>query len=313
MVTRNIICMGCEFEGKVEAHDTVEVISESMIFKSLGKDPDTGYLLLRCPCCVKDIAVDPLKTFFKRKMKGYPVKKEGSLWAYFQGKDNTDEVIVGKAINIASHMIDFVTGSMDSTFESLQKVRNIKMDKVSSVHAILETLIFSIHAVERAASEFLEVNRRNIFSNALLLTIRERLPKDLQIDSGSAETFRALFDEIYSNRREEYGKLEYTEDPEQAWGEKDTLYREFAGRIVECLGLEVDLATDNNIQSLYVCAQAPIMLTRNLLSLGSTPTSEKTDREVKVDFSQRTLCSDGNCIGVINEQGVCNTCGKPYK
>lgn len=30
------------------------------------------------------------------------------------------------------------------------------------------------------------------------------------------------------------------------------------------------------------------------------------------DFSERTLCSDGTCIGVINEKGVCNECGKPY-
>ena len=30
------------------------------------------------------------------------------------------------------------------------------------------------------------------------------------------------------------------------------------------------------------------------------------------DFSQRTLCSDGNCIGAINEKGVCNVCGKLY-
>lgn len=32
-----------------------------------------------------------------------------------------------------------------------------------------------------------------------------------------------------------------------------------------------------------------------------------------LDFSKRILCSDGNCIGVINEQGVCSECGKPYK
>ena len=36
------------------------------------------------------------------------------------------------------------------------------------------------------------------------------------------------------------------------------------------------------------------------------------DRD-EIDFSKRVLCSDGTCIGVINEQGVCNECGKPYK
>jgi hypothetical protein len=31
-----------------------------------------------------------------------------------------------------------------------------------------------------------------------------------------------------------------------------------------------------------------------------------------IDFSNRTLCRDGSCIGVINEHGVCSECGKPY-
>jgi hypothetical protein len=30
------------------------------------------------------------------------------------------------------------------------------------------------------------------------------------------------------------------------------------------------------------------------------------------DFSNRVLCSDGTCIGIINEQGTCKVCGKPY-
>jgi len=31
-----------------------------------------------------------------------------------------------------------------------------------------------------------------------------------------------------------------------------------------------------------------------------------------VDFSKRILCSDGTCIGVINEDGFCSECGKLY-
>ena len=166
MVTRNIICMECEFEGKVEAQDTVGVVPESEIFRSLGKDTNTGYLLFRCPSCGKQIAVDPLKTFLRRKLKGYPVNKEKAITEYFEGKNNTDEVIIEKAINIASYIIDFVIGVMESTLESLQKKRNIKIDKVGSTHAVIETLIFSIHVVERAASEFLEVEKRNMFLNA---------------------------------------------------------------------------------------------------------------------------------------------------
>jgi hypothetical protein len=76
MVTRNIICMGCQFEGKVEAVDTIGVVSENEIFKNLGKSTN-GYLIFRCPSCGGDIAVDPFKAILRRKMKGYPVKKEG--------------------------------------------------------------------------------------------------------------------------------------------------------------------------------------------------------------------------------------------
>jgi hypothetical protein len=38
---------------------------------------------------------------------------------------------------------------------------------------------------------------------------------------------------------------------------------------------------------------------------------ETAERE-ETDFSKRILCSDGNCIGVVNEKGVCKVCGKPY-
>ncbi len=39
---------------------------------------------------------------------------------------------------------------------------------------------------------------------------------------------------------------------------------------------------------------------------------KKQEETEQTDFSQRKLCSDGTCIGVINEAGVCNICGKPY-
>ncbi|MBW1742313.1 MAG: hypothetical protein JRJ47_02625 [Deltaproteobacteria bacterium] len=41
------------------------------------------------------------------------------------------------------------------------------------------------------------------------------------------------------------------------------------------------------------------------------PQQEATQFE-GTSFSERTLCSDGNCIGIVNEKGICNECGKPY-
>jgi len=42
------------------------------------------------------------------------------------------------------------------------------------------------------------------------------------------------------------------------------------------------------------------------------PESAAESGEGGIDFSDRVLCSDGTCIGVINERGVCTECGKPY-
>lgn len=33
----------------------------------------------------------------------------------------------------------------------------------------------------------------------------------------------------------------------------------------------------------------------------------------EIDFSSRILCSDGACIGVIDDQGVCKVCGRRYE
>lgn len=40
-----------------------------------------------------------------------------------------------------------------------------------------------------------------------------------------------------------------------------------------------------------------------------TPLSDPADDG---DWEKRTLCSDGNCIGVIGADGRCKECGKPY-
>jgi hypothetical protein len=41
----------------------------------------------------------------------------------------------------------------------------------------------------------------------------------------------------------------------------------------------------------------------------------KTGKKSKadVDWDNRVLCSDGNCVGVIGQDGNCKECGKPYE
>ncbi len=59
----------------------------------------------------------------------------------------------------------------------------------------------------------------------------------------------------------------------------------------------------------YLCGQG----LRNPVDRAERQTSSTAeDASDDIDFSTRLLCSDGACIGVINEQGVCKVCGKPY-
>jgi rRNA maturation endonuclease Nob1 len=52
---------------------------------------------------------------------------------------------------------------------------------------------------------------------------------------------------------------------------------------------------------------------RLTLRLRANEEGVKKVKKVKDDVSERILCSDGNCVGTINEKGVCNICGKPLK
>ena len=35
--------------------------------------------------------------------------------------------------------------------------------------------------------------------------------------------------------------------------------------------------------------------------------------QADIEWDNRRLCSDGNCIGVIGPDGLCSECGKPYE
>lgn len=41
--------------------------------------------------------------------------------------------------------------------------------------------------------------------------------------------------------------------------------------------------------------------------------NEKETSRSDSDWENRKLCSDGNCIGVIGKDGLCNECGKRYE
>jgi len=46
---------------------------------------------------------------------------------------------------------------------------------------------------------------------------------------------------------------------------------------------------------------------------GITGENQKETPDSSIDWENRILCSDGNCIGVIGPDGRCKECGNPYE
>ena len=259
--------------------------------------------------------MDTLENAFEkrsRKLKSYPIKKEETIWEYYQGKENTDEVLIEKAQYLAPLLVGGILGDVDSYIKSLQEKENIKIDYVTSGMLILEMFCLNIHLSYRAASDYLSTEKRNTFIKELYLESREILTKEMRIKDGpETPKFLALCDTIYIQRHEEYQKHEYENlSVEEKYGVKDTFYRAFGEKIADLFDLKVDLAMDNNIQSLFAVAAVSMGLTRRLFTTGSRESDNK-EQDEEIDFSKRILCSDGNCIGLINDKGICNVCGMP--
>jgi len=71
MATKNIKCAVCNFEGKIEEQNAVDVTQESNLFKALGQNRSNGLVYFKCPSCNEDIAVEPFKALSKN-MIGFP-------------------------------------------------------------------------------------------------------------------------------------------------------------------------------------------------------------------------------------------------
>jgi hypothetical protein len=72
------------------------------------------------------------------------------------------------------------------------------------------------------------------------------------------------------------------------------------------------LMEDNQFKRLTLRLRAREIGEKGVKKAKGLPAKEEGGEKAIDYVSQRILCSDGNCIGTINEKGVCNLCGKPH-
>ena len=61
----------------------------------------------------------------------------------------------------------------------------------------------------------------------------------------------------------------------------------------------------------YLKAGHILLCCGKAIDTGMENVDQKEETGEEIDFSERILCSDGTCIGIV-EKGACKTCGKPY-
>ncbi len=178
------------------------------------------------------------------------MKQEKNIWKEFEGKTNTDEVLIQKARMLAPILVYTAVEDTKLLFEKLKEdePHRVSEDKFDDV--CLEIILFNIHLSDRFAFMCLASKKRNTFIDNLFLEVRENLSRECK--SGiDAEYFRNTFAETYNIRQLEYGKCEIML-PEKDEGVRDTLSWEFGKKIAGVLGFEMDVFIITYVSSLVV-------------------------------------------------------------
>ena len=76
MISKRIWCSHCGHEGSREIPGTETTESIAGVFTLEGRDPRSGKLYFRCPCCKVVIMADPADAPESYTMNGYPTPTE---------------------------------------------------------------------------------------------------------------------------------------------------------------------------------------------------------------------------------------------
>ena len=190
------------------------------------------------------------------------------MWEHFKGKANTDQILKEKGENLAQMLVGGINGAVYAFLEELKDNKNIELNKDASAALIYEMVYLSLHLTARVTLEVVSDKKAKIFLESLYLKSREILANEFSIkDRNKVRQFNTIFDDTYVQRDNEYIRHGLVSpSPEEAWGEKHTLYQTFGKISMDLIDLRVDLPADRIFQTLYIYARIPMELTRELLT-----------------------------------------------
>lgn len=80
MLTREIVCLYCGRNGKIEVPGRDEGPDPSPLFRFLGHNPFSGHMHYRCPACGIVLLVEPTSMLaFRGTLKGNPDRAAGPV------------------------------------------------------------------------------------------------------------------------------------------------------------------------------------------------------------------------------------------
>jgi len=179
-----------------------------------------------------------IKKFFGRKTVSE------SPWKYFEGKGNSDEILLQKAVAFSTIIVDWSGTGAKMLLEDITDVEaEKKVLKNKFSHVLLEMIMLFVCYTERIActQEFSVLSRGQcrLFIQLLIKYIERVLLKE-DADENSRKNYHVLFEVNLQVRRKQYGKYRIDKLlPDESLS--GSLFYEFGKTIAKDLGREDDL------------------------------------------------------------------------
>jgi hypothetical protein len=135
-------------------------------------------------------------------------KKTKSIWNEFEGKINTDKVIIEKAKKLAKTFIAFSSGGVTSIFEEMNKSSNHNLENKWD-DVFIETIIFNMIFTKRISEKYLKDRVRDLFNQTLLSEINNILIQAFKTTK-EREACSENFIQMYNQCENEYSLYKIT-------------------------------------------------------------------------------------------------------